>query len=365
MLPKGIRIKKIANICYKEKGNATETFELGNNKYKNSLGLLTMCRKNSYSSSTSNILKTLRINDISNQKFPEISSHKGDDKMNTASEDTTAQHYDNNKHLKVAQGTSRVSRCNSKDKSLEHSTKRTEFEKIKSTTYVCGRCHDKFSTFNALDNHLNQANPCQKPSVSCPICNKTFVNISSGNAHLNTHKEKQPKHACAKCGKEFFTTVALQVHLEHFHTEYFDATPTGFSCKFCSEQRPNKKSILQHVNKNHKHVTSFLCEKCGKSFWNENSFRAHVLIHSDAKAFICQICSKSFKLQSSLRAHIGTHNEERKFVCDECGKTFKKNFSLTEHKKFHAGYFPFFCNICNKLFVSRSSCNVHHKIHTL
>lgn len=259
---------------------------------------------------------------------------------------------------------SKMRQCKQVKHSCSHlSLKNTKFEKIKSTTYICIVCNESFSSFDALSKHIERPIPCSKAAVSCPVCNKTFINKSRRNAHLNTHKKKI-MHPCGKCGKQFTNTAALQLHLECFHTNYFDATPSGFSCKFCTEHGPSKQAILQHINKCHMHVTTLLCDKCGKSCFNESSLKSHILIHSNVKPFMCQICSKSFKLQNSLKAHILTHSEERRFICDECGKTFKKNFTLMEHKKYHAGFFPFICNICDKRFVSKSSYNGHIKNHT-
>lgn len=350
-LPKGIRIKQINMHC-KVKENATETFGWESNKYNKSTHNI---------DSSCDIPNAYHINQSRNKTSSVMKRHKAI--MNkTENTNTSVPLNDKNVEPTTARAGIRVSRSNFHNKLSGCSKQRTKFEKIKSAIYICVRCHADFSTFDALNNHLQLPDSCQKPLVLCPICNKTFASISNRNTHLNTHKEKL-RHACTECGKEFSTAIALQVHLEYFHTEYFDATPSGFSCKLCAEVGRTKQAILQHINKNHLHVTTFLCDKCGKCFWNKSSLKAHVSIHSDVKAFMCQICSKAFKLKSSLRAHIRTHSQERKFVCDECGKTFKKHFTLTEHKKVHAGFFPFLCNVCNKAFVSKSSCNAHVKNH--
>lgn len=237
--------------------------------------------------------------------------------------------------------------------------------KIRSTIFVCVLCYQKFPSFDELESHMKSSASCQRTPIACSICGKTFVNRSRCKAHVaNAHGEK-PKFPCNKCEKSFSNSIALQAHLETLHTEYFDATKDGFSCKMCEETTQTKPLILHHINTKHLHITTLLCDMCGKSFMNESGLRAHLLTHNDDKPFMCQICSKSFKLLSTLKAHIKTHSEEKRYVCDECGKTFKKNCTLLEHKKHHAGEFSFECNICSKKFVSKSACNSHIKTHMI
>lgn len=242
--------------------------------------------------------------------------------------------------------------------------KHSSFMTVKAASYVCVMCAESFSSFEILSEHMKNQISCRREtSVVCPICDKTFKNRSRCNAHLNTHKEK-PKYPCKKCGREFSNTIALQAHSETMHTQYFDATLNSFACKLCSKEVPTKQLIMHHINTSHFHVSTFLCDICGKSFWKESSLRAHRFTHSDTKPYMCQICLKSFKLKNSLRSHINTHNQERQFVCEECGKTFKKNSTLIEHKRHHSGEFPFRCDVCCKKFVSKSAQNTHMKSHT-
>lgn len=237
--------------------------------------------------------------------------------------------------------------------------------KINSTVFVCVLCYKKFPNFDELKSHMRNSASCQRTTISCSICSKTFPNKSRCRAHVESAHSEKPTYPCSKCEKSFSNSIALKAHLDTLHTEYFDATKTGFACKICNETTPTKPLILHHINTKHLHITTLLCDMCGKSFMNESGLRAHLLTHNDDKPFMCQICSKSFKLSSTLKAHIKTHSEEKRYVCDECGKAFKKNCTLLEHKKHHAGEYSFECNICSKKFVSKSACNSHIKTHMI
>lgn len=249
-------------------------------------------------------------------------------------------------------------------KKPEKKSKNKEFIKIQSTNYLCIMCNEKFASFDMLTKHMTNGVPCRVVTISCPICGKEFPSRSRCSSHISsTHKEK-PKYHCTKCSKFFSNPVTLQIHEELNHTEYFDATDNGFRCKMCPHEAENRRLILHHINQNHLHVSTLLCDICGKSFLNENGLRNHIQTHRETKSYLCQICSKAFKMKSSLRAHIKTHDTERSFVCDECGKSFKKKCTLSEHKKYHAGDFSFPCNWCSKKFVSRSLLNTHMKNHS-
>lgn len=220
----------------------------------------------------------------------------------------------------------------------EHKTngnqKHNDFIKIKSTTYLCVMCCSKFPDLKSLTNHISEETPCYVIKVPCPVCGKEFPNKSRCTSHMQSHKEKQ-KYFCDKCGKMFNTTISLSAHLEIMHTEYFDAIGDRFQCKLCDHIAETKQQVLQHININHLHLSTFLCDICGKIFTNETGLKVHIMIHRDTKPYLCQICSKAFKIQSSLRAHIKTHSQEKRFVCDQCGKSFKRNCTLRDHKKSH------------------------------
>lgn len=237
----------------------------------------------------------------------------------------------------------------------------SDFVKIKSTSYICIKCGDRFSNLEKLNHHTENDEHCN--IISCPICDKVFASKKSCRQHLHTHREKE-KYPCAKCGKEFFNPSSLKVHEMTLHTEHFDAAPDGgFLCKMCDKKTPNKREMMQHVNSKHLQSRTYLCDICAGSFTSERGLKMHLLTHDDSKPFSCQICSKAFKFRYVLKAHILRHTKERRFVCDECGKAFAKHYTLMIHKMVHSGDLPFECDFCSKRFASRSVYNTHMKNH--
>lgn len=174
------------------------------------------------------------------------------------------------------------------------------------------------------------------------------------------------RYTCKRCGKSFSHPISLKGHLDTYHTEYFDYTTEGnYQCRLCEQRGRNKQAILKHINQQHLHVTTLLCDMCGKNFMSEKGLKAHIGTHSEERNYMCQICPKAFKDATTLRVHVRSHRDERRFVCDECGKAFKKSYSLTEHKKLHRGLLPFRCNICLKRFVSQTVLNSHVRRHAM
>lgn len=294
-------------------------------------------------------------------------SHEEDDDDNSSEYDVETLEEEDDSDMDYIPSSKKSKKEKTKkepQKEVKKSKQNKDFIKIQSTKYLCIMCNEKLPSFEMLTKHMSSETPCRVVTISCPICGKEFPSRSRCTSHISsTHKER-PKYHCKKCTKFFSNPVTLQIHVELNHTEYFDSTENGYQCKMCDHHADNRRLVLHHINQKHLHVSTLLCDICGKSFLNENGLRCHMQTHRETKSYLCQICSKAFKMKCSLRAHIKTHDTERSFVCDECGKSFKKKYTLTEHKKYHAGDFSFPCNWCCKKFVSKSLLNNHMKNHS-
>ena len=82
------------------------------------------------------------------------------------------------------------------------------------------------------------------------------------------------------------------------------------------------------------------CDKCGKSFANKSTLKAHVdVVHEGKRSQKCEECNKIFTQKSDLKKHIKhVHRDIRDHKCDECNKAFHKKSHLNEHiKTVHRG----------------------------
>ena len=52
-----------------------------------------------------------------------------------------------------------------------------------------------------------------------------------------------------------------------------------------------------------KHLRSFECQSCGKTFKDGNGLRRHQKVHSSEKLYQCKTCGKQFNLNQNLKLH--------------------------------------------------------------
>ncbi|XP_020843868.1 uncharacterized protein LOC110209570 [Phascolarctos cinereus] len=157
---------------------------------------------------------------------------------------------------------------------------------------------------------------------------------------------------CNKCGKTFFDNSSLIQH-QIIHT-----AKKPYKCQKvfnCSS------ATLHQIIHNGEGL--YECYQCGKVFrWKCNLTR-HQLIHTGKKAYECNECGKAFFDRSALTQHQRTHKGEKRYKCNECGKALSKQSSLTEHERIHTGEKPYECDECGKAFTLKSTLTRHQRTH--
>ncbi|XP_032064685.1 zinc finger protein 160-like [Thamnophis elegans] len=185
----------------------------------------------------------------------------------------------------------------------------------------------------------------------------------------------QENYVCQHCGKCMRTKSAFvnhgkvhrrkeqpYPHLEHEeNTSQEEPLASHQETHTVGKHSLSSDPIGKLVTKNpptssHKRKQHHLCQKCGKTFDDNNSFTRHQRIHSGQKPFRCAACGKSFGQMWHLRRHEKTHLKgkfpkqsvvreediqennhlDRKlFKCALCGKGFFQPWHLKRHKRIH------------------------------
>ncbi|XP_068118636.1 zinc finger protein 341 isoform X2 [Hyperolius riggenbachi] len=191
--------------------------------------------------------------------------------------------------------------------------------------YKCLKCMNKYSTQEALEQHLQSATH----SYPCPHCQKVFPCERYLRRHLPTHGGGG-RYKCPICKKLFRREHYLKLH-SHIHSG-----EKPFRCTLC-ESAFNRKDKLKRHMLIHEPYKKYKCPfashtGCNKEFNRPDKLKAHVLSHSGMKMHKCQYCSKSFSRRAHLIEHQRSHTGNYRFCCPSCGKGFTRQKYMKEHK---------------------------------
>ena len=81
------------------------------------------------------------------------------------------------------------------------------------------------------------------------------------------------------------------------------------------------------------------------------------------RPYKCKLCPKDFPTKDTFKKHMLCHSDERSFKCGECGKLFKRITHAKEHLKIHSNDRPYTCSICKKSFKTAVSSIAYNSIY--
>ncbi|XP_053572175.1 zinc finger protein 341 [Bombina bombina] len=191
--------------------------------------------------------------------------------------------------------------------------------------FKCLKCMNKYSTFEALEQHLLTATH----SYPCPHCQKVFTCERYLRRHLPTHG-LGGRYKCQICKKLFRREHYLKLH-HHIHSG-----EKPFKCTLC-ESAFNRKDKLKRHMLIHEPYKKYKCPfsshtGCNKEFNRPDKLKAHILSHSGLKMHKCQYCSKAFSRRAHMMEHQRFHTGNYRYCCPSCGRGFTRQKYMKEHK---------------------------------
>lgn len=248
--------------------------------------------------------------------------------------------------------------------------------------YTCIICQARFVCKSDVMKHIRCSHTNPRP-VSCPKCPKRFRSKFDLAEHNNVHKGVKP-YQCSDCDQSYHHKVSLQMHVKSH------LPPQNLACEYCGKVFPFRTRLLSHIGSVHmkskrnfrcrfcynlysslavlndhiktRHMTTYTCDVCGKSFKVSSKFKAHVLQHSNPKPYVCNICNNKYASKAFLNEHVLKHQGLRKHICQTCGASFAQASHLAAHRHVH-GDKTHACPDCGKKFNRRDNMKVHRRRH--
>ncbi|XP_067661674.1 zinc finger protein 62 homolog [Haliotis asinina] len=221
----------------------------------------------------------------------------------------------------------------------------------------CTLCGYTFKTVSQVEEHL-KTHSGENPIFECNVCKKEFNSHRSLWRHKHSHVDNKPI-TCEICNKSFRTSYYLKSHMNAHN----GAKP--YKCKFCDLHFTYASTRRRH-QRTHipEECMNFMCNICGKKFYDQCDFDRHMLGHSGEKPFMCDVCGKTFATKALLRSHLNRHNGEKQYKCQICNKTFLYHYRLKRHIKTHNAVKAFKCDMCDKSFLTQAYLSTHLRSHT-
>lgn len=354
---------------------------------------------------------------------------------------TKSKHYKTIPPPDTTQNVSNV-KCSICSKEFKSSSLLRQHMKSKHTGYQCRHCPETFQKREDLNHHFQHSHPTEyeifsdydgfiakwEKELECYVCKNKFANFSLLNKHFEVEHPKDKCYilccglklgyrlalvehirfhsdpnffTCKVCGKRNISGRTLRIHMRYHLKD------TELQCKVCKKYFISKSKLLLHsgihmtekrykckvcgkgfstelLQKKHElnyHRGKRLCDQCGKSFYNLNSLKQHLLVHDGAQKsaddterpvaaslnLSCEICGSKFKTHMTLNTHKRSfHADDSKaYVCSVCGKMYASKMNLDKHKEIVHTTKRFRCNMCDKEFKYIQSFRQHKETHNL
>lgn len=169
-------------------------------------------------------------------------------------------------------------------------------------------------------------------NYQCDSCGKIYTRYDSFTEHkLSCEKTEGEKIAsrnfpCDVCGLVFKSVIRVKAHKRGVHV----VAPVV--CHVCGTMCKNKRALLVHRRRHDMKNKKFMCDDCGKSFFNSTLLAQHVRTHTKEKPYKCPRCSYTCAIKQNIHKHSEkVHKAQFKAVPADEGKFTGKSVLQSDH----------------------------------
>lgn len=218
----------------------------------------------------------------------------------------------------------------------------------------CPDCQKTFVNNSGFNKHARKG--CKKGY--CDVCDKSFDSIKKFQLHQKTHEKKEAEHVCKKCKQSFRHSWGLKEHSRGLICEKVRTTVEKFKCEICDAGYTEMRNLKVHMVKHSRNKTEHTCTKCDPpvSFTTTGSLtrhnkNKHVGVYEWEPEFNCDVCEKTFVNKGNLNKHMKSRlctkvklkKTSKFYKCQNCGISMSDGKRDRESKKYPAS-----CNECGK-----------------
>ncbi|XP_034105212.1 zinc finger protein 599 [Drosophila albomicans] len=148
--------------------------------------------------------------------------------------------------------------------------------------FLCANCDKAFTRYEQLRSHMRNVHPTAVAATNeandeleliCEQCNRKYSTKNALGEHLKRHAQEKP-HICEHCGVAKVTRTELLTHLRIHNPDW-----EKFKCKQCPQLFRHKSAISRHVRVVHEGQRRFQCGHCQKRFGTHASQVRHERLH--------------------------------------------------------------------------------------
>lgn len=213
----------------------------------------------------------------------------------------------------------------------------TKYEDIfTSNESSCELCAEKFYIKSNFDEHVRCMHSENEHELRCPQCDTVFDKLQVGlpleslllNSDYSFHSQCYFAHQLEhrRVGATIIETDmnVLVTNLNSYIEEQFayderENPSNPYKCSICHTDRNSLFEIRRHVRE--RHVYKTLPQPIKPNLQEK---------------FTCNICGMVIK-RNSFRTHLMTHTDIKTHECTTCGKTFRTSFAKITHERLHTG----------------------------